>query len=172
MSRLPLALVRTELCNKEGLIRGGSVVFKPLSELSCARGCLAYFSPQCFGNIPYSGCSWDGCSAQGGNCPAQGWAEEDGALPAQLPPGTAAPLTPAALLQWRERGGRVPGGCQENLPEHPRREPGPERGRVGRTAQTVSPAGGAANERTPAPERRLWLLVTPPWLLLTPHLWL
>lgn len=118
------------------------------------------------------GCSWDGCSAQGGNCPAQGWAEEDGALPAQLPPGTAAPLTPAALLQWRERGGRVPGGCQENLPEHPRREPGPERGRVGRTAQTVSPAGGAANERTPAPERRLWLLVTPPWLLLTPHLWL
>lgn len=117
-----------------------------------------------------------GCSGQGGSCPVQGWAvglkRRGSACPAPSSSSTAAPVTPAALLQWRERGGRVPGGCQENLPEHPRRKPGPERGRVGRTAQTVSPAGGAANERTPAPERRLWLLVTPPWLLLTPHLWL
>uniref|UniRef100_A0A8V1AFC5 RAB14, member RAS onco family n=1 Tax=Gallus gallus TaxID=9031 RepID=A0A8V1AFC5_CHICK len=39
-------------------------------------------------------------------------------------------------------------------------EPGSERCRVRCTAQTISSAGGAANQRTPAPERRLWLLVT------------
>lgn len=142
------------------------------------------FAPRSFGTYSIFRAGADGCSDQGGHCPVlglgcwagRGWGSArqvpEQCLPSSLQKQHSAPVTPAALLQWRERGGRVPGGCQENLPEHPRRKPGPERGRVGRTAQTVSPAGGAANERTPAPERRLWLLVTPPWLLLTPHLWL
>lgn len=117
--------------------------------------------------IPCLGAGLLGC--RGGD---SAWQLPGQLLPSSLQKQHCSPITPAALLQWRERGGRVPGGCQEDLPEHPRRKPGPERGRVGRTAQTVSPAGRAANERTPAPERRLWLLVTPPWLLLTPHLWL
>lgn len=60
---------------------------------------------------------------------------------------------------WKCRG-RFPGSCKEDLPEHPRWQPGPERCRVRGPAQAVGPPGRPANQRTTASEGRLWLLMT------------
>uniref|UniRef100_A0AAX7UWN0 Ras-related protein Rab-14 n=1 Tax=Astatotilapia calliptera TaxID=8154 RepID=A0AAX7UWN0_ASTCA len=58
----------------------------------------------------------------------------------------------------RERGGGLPGGSEEDLPEHSRWQPGPERRRVGSPAQTFDTAGGAPQPRQPASKGRLQLL--------------
>ena len=60
---------------------------------------------------------------------------------------------------WKCRG-RLPGSCKEDLPEHPRWQPGPECCRVRGPAQAVGPPGRPANQRTTASEGRLWLLMT------------
>lgn len=69
-------------------------------------------------------------------------------------------LTHVCFPQRRERGGCFPGGGEKDLPEHSRRQPGPECGRIGGPAQALRPSGGPANQRSTASEGRMRLLMT------------
>lgn len=73
---------------------------------------------QCLG-LFFSSVLWQfplflaGCSGQGGNCPVQGWAEEDGAVPGQLPleqhcSPTNSCCSLAVERTWRTRSWRLP----------------------------------------------------------------
>lgn len=65
-----------------------------------------------------------------------------------------------SVPQGRKRRGRFLGSREEDLPEHPRWQPGPERCRIGGPAQAIGPPGRPANQRTTASEGGLWLLMT------------
>lgn len=60
--------------------------------------------------------------------------------------------------QRGECGRSLPGGSEEDLPEHPRWQSGPECCRVGSPAQTVCTSGRPPQRRQPAGQRRLQLL--------------
>lgn len=60
--------------------------------------------------------------------------------------------------QRGECGRSLLGGSEEDLPEHPRWQSGPECCRVGSPAQTVCTSGRSPQRRQPAGQRRLQLL--------------